>query len=81
VIFSGGDLALRDVSAGFMKDQTITEARVTIRNDNTLEAIEVFELNISISRPLRNIGVNTGPLSTAVVRIISDDSKLHLEYF
>ena len=60
-----------------MINQTVTEATITIRNDNNLEAIELFELDISISRVIRNIGVNKGPLSTALVRIVSDDSELY----
>jgi len=77
VIFTGGDVVFRDVSARFMINQTITEAAITIRNDNKLEAIETFELDLFISQPIRNIGVNSGPFSGALVRIISDDSELN----
>jgi len=76
VIFTGGDVALKDVRARFMINQTITEAAISIRNDNDLEAIETFEIVIFILRPIRNIGVNNGRFSTALVRIVSDDSKL-----
>ena len=76
MIFTGGDVALKDVRARFMINQTITEAAITIKNDNDLEAIETFDIDIFISPPIRNIGVNSGPFSTALVRIVSDDSKL-----
>lgn len=76
MLFTGGDVVLRDISARFMINQTITEAAITIRNDNNLEAIETFNIDIFISRSITNIGVNSGPFSTALVRIVSDDSKL-----
>ena len=59
-----------------MPNQTIATVTITLKDDNDLESLEMFELNLIIDRDFRNIGVTEGMISTASVTVYDDDSKL-----
>ena len=67
---------LKDVDGRFKFNQTKTEVEIRIKDDSRLESAEIFRLMIVIAKRYRNIGVAKGTLSDALVKIISDDSKL-----
>jgi len=67
---------LKPITAIFAPNQTSTEVTIPIRNDNDLELMEIFNLTLVIPRKIKGSGVVEGALSSTVVSIINDDSKL-----
>jgi len=67
---------LKPITTIFASNQTSTEVTIPIQNDNVLESMEMFKLTLVIPKKIKGNGVVKGALSTAVVSIIDDDSKL-----
>ena len=49
---------------------------ITIVDDMELELTEEFSIELVIPDIVHNIGVNPGSITSAVVEIVDDDSKL-----
>ena len=50
--------------------------RLSVRNDNTLEANETYFLQLDLSDAARSAGARLGPRNRAEVTIINDDGKI-----
>ena len=59
-------------------EPNITEVvvNITIVDDMELELTEEFSIELVIPDSVHNIGVNPGSITSAVVEIVDDDSKL-----
>ena len=62
----------------FLVGQTRAEFTVDITDDNVIEAMESFQLLLSIPDSLISKGVQVGPNSAATVTIMDNDGELYL---
>ena len=62
----------------FSAGQTTAEFTVVITDDNLIEAMESFQLLLSIPEDLISKGVQVGPNSAATVTIMDNDGKLYV---
>ena len=74
-LFTGRDVDLNSVQARFLLNETRTEVEISIKDDTILEPVELFQLTLLIPNTMSRIGVVRGGLFSALVEIISDDSK------
>ena len=61
----------------FPAGQTRAEFTVDITDDNLIEAMESFQLLLSIAEDLISKGVQVGPNSAATVTIMDNDGELY----
>ena len=59
----------------FEADVTVVAVNITIVDDTQLEHTEEFSVDLIIPDNVRDIGVNPGSISSAVVKIVDDDSE------
>ena len=59
----------------FGPNVTEVALNITIVNDEELEHTEEFNIQLVIPNDVHNIGVNAGSITSAVVKIVDDDSK------
>ena len=59
----------------FEANVTVVAVNITIVDDTQLEHTEEFSIDLIIPDNVRNIGVNPGSISSAVVKIVDDDSE------
>lgn len=59
----------------FEANVTEVAVNITIVDDEELEHTEKFSIQLVIPDLARNIGVNPGSITSAVIEIVDDDSK------
>ena len=73
----GDDFVSQQYQLTFPDGQTRAEFTVVITDDNLIEAMESFQLLLSISEDLISKGVQVGPNSAATVTIRDNDGELY----
>ena len=74
-IIAGDFSASSVIPVQFGPNVTEVALNITIVNDEELEHTEEFNIQLVIPDDVRNIGVNAGSFTSAVVKIVDDDSK------
>ena len=59
----------------FKPNITEVAVNITIVDDMELELTEEFSIELAIPDSVHNIGVNPGSITSAVVKIVDDDSE------
>jgi len=67
--------SLRIIPVTFKPNITEVVVNITIVDDMELELTEEFSIALVIADSVHNIGVNPGSITSAVVKIVDDDSK------
>ena len=74
----GGDVFVsQQYQLHFPAGQTRAEFTVVITNDDLIEAMETFQLLLSIPQDIISKGVQVGPNSAATVTIMDNDGELY----
>ena len=73
----GDDFVSQQYQLSFPAGQTRAEFTVAIADDILIEAMESFQLLLSIPDSLISKGVQVGPNSAATVTIMDDDGELY----
>ena len=63
------------IPINFEANITEVAVNITIVDDTQLEHTEEFSVDLIVPDNIRNIGVNPGSISSAVVKIVDDDSE------
>ncbi len=74
----GDDFVSQQYTLTFPAGQTRAEFTVVITDDNVIEAMESFQLLLSIPQNLTSKGVQVGPNSAATVTIMDNDGELYI---
>ena len=74
-IIAGDFNASSVIPVQFGPNVTEVAVNITIVNDEELEHTEEFNIQLVIPNDVHNIGVNAGSITSAVVKIVDDDSK------
>ena len=67
--------ATKVIQIEFEPNVTEVAVNITIVNDEELEHTEEFNIQLVVPDDVHNIGVNAGSITSAVVKIVDDDSK------
>ena len=67
--------SLSIIPVTFKPNITEVVVNITIVDDMELELTEEFSIALVIADSVHNIGVNPGSITSAVVKIVDDDSK------
>ena len=73
----GDDFVSQQYQLHFPAGQTRAEFTVVITNDDLIEAMETFQLLLSIPQDIISKGVQVGPNSAATVTIMDNDGELY----
>ena len=73
----GDDFVSQQYQLTFPAGQTRAEFTVAITDDNVIEAMESFQLLLSIPQDLISKGVRVEPNSAATVTIMDNDGELY----
>ena len=77
---SPGDYEAKEINVTFPVGSTRQSVDVVITDDNILEGMESFSLELSISDDLINKGMQVGPNAAAVINIMDNDSEYTCTY-